>query len=443
MKLKYAFALFVIFFAAFAGPSPDLFSAVTNGEVLSQQIENAKKERESLLAEQKKLQAELEAINLETRNLGSAVKSLDTTRKKLAADIKVTESKLKSTSLNIQTLENTMVDKERDIETHEAAISFALQSLADADTRPLLLDVLAASSLSDIWRDKTQLQGLNERLQQELYNIRETKNILALEKKKKELAKEEILDLQAELSGQKSVVEENQKAKERLLAETKSKEAVYQQMLAENLARQKESEADIFKLESELKIKLDPSLIPSSRPGLLTWPLDTVFITQRFGHTHGSARLYASGTHNGVDFRASQGTPVRAMLSGTVEGTGNTDEMNAQLRRQRKPVCGSYGRWILIRHDNGLSSAYAHLSASIVSPGQIVKTGEIIGYSGGTPGVNGSGYSTGPHLHVGLFASQGVKIGQFTTSNHCKHTVVPLVDVKAYLDPLAYLPALY
>jgi murein DD-endopeptidase MepM/ murein hydrolase activator NlpD len=203
-------------------------------------------------------------------------------------------------------------------------------------------------------------------------------------------------------------------------------------MLNENIARQKQFEADLFRLESELKIALDPSLIPPSRPGILAWPLDNVFITQRFGRTSASGRLYASGTHNGIDFRAAQGTPVKAMLSGIVEGQGNTDEQNG---------CGSYGRWILIKHSNGLSSVYAHLSSSIAKNGQEVKTGDIIGFSGGQPGVFGSGYSTGPHLHVGLFASQGVSIRQFTTSRGCTQMFVPIADVKAYLDPAVYLPA--
>ena len=442
MKSIYVLPIFIIFFVIFAVAGPERFSAATNPEILSQQIERVSKAREVLIEEQRKLQSELEAVNKQTQSLGTAVKSLETTRRKLAADISVTQSKITSTNLNIHSLERTVEDKERQIGMHQEAIGLALQALSQYDSRSLVLDVLSSQKLSDFWQDRGQLAGLNARLVEEVDDLRETKSALSQQKKQKEVDKERILGLQAELSGQKSVVEESKLATEKLLAETKSKEAAYQQMLKDNLLRQEEFEQDLFKLESELQITLDPKLIPQSRPGVLAWPLDKVFITQRFGKTAGSARLYASGTHNGMDFRASQGTPVKTMLAGTVEGTGNTDEMNAQLRRTGQPVCGSYGRWVLIKHGNGLTSVYAHLSATIVQKGQSVKTGEIIGYSGGTPGYNGSGYSTGPHLHVGLFASQGVQIAQFTTSKHCKHTVVPVADPKAYLDPLAYLPSL-
>ena len=127
------------------------------------------------------------------------------------------------------------------------------------------------------------------------------------------------------------------------------------------------------------------------------------------------------------------GTPVKAVLSGIIAGAGNTDEERG---------CYSYGRWILIKHDNGLSSIYGHLSASRVTVGQRVNTGDVIGLSGGAPGMYGSGYSTGQHLHLGLFATQGVQIKQFIQSHGCKQEFLPIADASAYLDPLAYLPAI-
>lgn len=442
MRLYYVFiaSLIVLTFSAFS-IAPER-SAAQNTNGIRQQIEQVQREREALLEEQRRLQAELEAVNREAQTIGNAVKSLDATRRKLAADINVTQSRISSTNLTIQSLEANMTDKERKIEAHKKAIANALAVLSEYDSQPLLLSLLASANISDIWGDRSQLEGLSEKLEGEINELRETRKVLGQEKEEKEKVIEAQTSLQKQLAGQRSVVEENKKAQEKLLAETKSVEAEYQKMLADNLARQKQFEEDLFRLESELRITLDPSLIPSARPGILGWPLDNVYITQRFGRTSASGRLYASGTHNGVDFRAAQGTRVLAMLGGVIEGQGNTDEMNAQLRREGKPICGSYGRWILIKHPNGISSVYAHLSASIVQTGQTVAAGEVIGYSGGMPGVNGSGYSTGPHLHVGLFASQGVEIRQFTTSNNCKHTIVPIADVKAYLDPLAYLPAI-
>jgi murein DD-endopeptidase MepM/ murein hydrolase activator NlpD len=430
--LRKALIFSLIFLISFT-IAPPIGGAATDPQAVSAQIETVRREREVLVAEQQRLQKELEAVNRESQSLGTAVKSLDATRRKLAADIRLTQSKIDSTDLNIKALENTMADKERQIGTHQSAITLALQTLNDHDSRPFLLEVLSSRKLSEVWQDKSELIGLNDKLRDEVNDLRKTRQVLEKEKAQKEQDKRKIASLQAELTGQKTVVEVSKQAQEKLLAETKSKEAAYQQMLALNIARQKQFEADLFRLESGLKVNLDPTLVPAPRAGILSWPLDNVYITQRFGKTAGSARLYASGTHNGVDFRASQGTPVKAMLGGVVEGTGNTDEQKG---------CGSYGRWILIKHGNGLSSVYGHLSASVVQTGQSVSTGEVIGYSGGSPGVFGSGYSTGPHLHVGLFASQGVSIQQFVSSRGCQQVFVPIADVRAYLDPLAYLPSL-
>ncbi|MFZ2484874.1 MAG: peptidoglycan DD-metalloendopeptidase family protein [Minisyncoccia bacterium] len=416
--------------------SPLITLAATPSE-LEQQIDQVRRDREVLLEEQKKLQAELEATNKESQSLGSAVKSLDTTKKKLTKDISITQSRITSTDLTIKSLEGTMSEKEQQIATHRRAIADTLLSLSQYDTRPLMLSLLSSVGLSDLWRDRTQLENLSTRLDEEIDALRETRKILGLEKVEKEKVKVEQTSLKGQLSGQKSAVEENQKAKEKLLAETKNKEAEYQKLLADNLARQKQFEDDLSRLETELRITLDPSLIPSARHSVLSWPLDKIFVTDPFGYLK-------ERYHNGVDFRASVGTPVKAPLSGVVKGAGNTDEMNAQYRKAGKPACVSYGRWILIDHGNGLSSVYAHLSASLVKTGQSVKTGEIIGYSGGAYGANGSGYSFGPHLHMGLLASQGVEVRQLTNSKGgCKEIFMPIaLGTNAYLDPLVYLPTL-
>lgn len=97
-------------------------------------------------------------------------------------------------------------------------------------------------------------------------------------------------------------------------------------------------------------------------------------ITSNYGYRH-------KRMHRGVDLGYPEGTPVAAAWDGIVrisKGTANT---------------GGYGNLVVIRHDNGLETYYAHLSRRLVNPGQMVKAGDIIGLGGNT------GRSYGAHLH--------------------------------------------
>ncbi|WGR96600.1 peptidoglycan DD-metalloendopeptidase family protein [Bradyrhizobium sp. ISRA443] len=82
--------------------------------------------------------------------------------------------------------------------------------------------------------------------------------------------------------------------------------------------------------------------------------------------------------HTGLDFRASQGDPVRVTANGKVVSAG---------------WAGGYGRMVEVDHGNGLSTRYGHLSEIKVKVGEYVKIGQVIGEVGST------GRSTGPHLH--------------------------------------------
>ncbi|MER0423933.1 M23 family metallopeptidase [Streptomyces microflavus] len=91
-----------------------------------------------------------------------------------------------------------------------------------------------------------------------------------------------------------------------------------------------------------------------------------------------SGASWSSGYHTGSDFQAASGTPVLAIGPGTVVSAGNS---------------GSYGNEVVIQHEDGMYSQYAHQASLNVSVGQTVTGGQQIGLSGST------GNSTGPHLH--------------------------------------------
>jgi len=85
---------------------------------------------------------------------------------------------------------------------------------------------------------------------------------------------------------------------------------------------------------------------------------------------------------NAVDLGAARGTPIHAAADGTVIVVRNNGAWN-----------GGYGNYVVITHDNGTQTLYAHMSSAIVSSGESVSAGQVIGYVGMT------GLTTGPHLH--------------------------------------------
>ncbi|MEU0357430.1 transglycosylase family protein [Streptomyces cyaneofuscatus] len=117
------------------------------------------------------------------------------------------------------------------------------------------------------------------------------------------------------------------------------------------------------------------------------------------GTAYRQAGSWSSGYHTGVDFPVPTGTSVKAVAPGRVVSSG---------------WAGAYGYEVVIRHEDGRYSQYAHLSALHVREGQSVSGGQRIARSGST------GNSTGPHLHF------EVRLGPGYGSD---------------IDPLAYLRA--
>lgn len=109
--------------------------------------------------------------------------------------------------------------------------------------------------------------------------------------------------------------------------------------------------------------------------GPIVRPVDHYTLTARFGQC---SSLW-SRCHTGLDFAASNGTPIRAIMGGTVIWT---------------QWGGAYGNLTKIQHPNGVQSWYAHQTSRRVVVGDTVTAGQVIGAIGATGNV------TGPHLHL-------------------------------------------
>lgn len=398
-------------------------SSAQSVDELKQNINDHNSKIKKLEEEIKIYEKEIETVGGKAKTLESAVKVLDINQKKIGTEIKKTETDIQKTNLTITSIGGEIGDIESKIELNSTAIAKALSDMRQRDEESLIENFLTNKSIAEILDEYESISQFQQKVRNQSKQLALYKKDLSDKKTITEREQKKLVNLKTGLNDQNQILAINKKEKSTLLANTKNKEAEYKKILAARKAEKERFEKELFEFESQLKIAINPKSYPSPRKGILSWPLDDIYITQRFGRTVDSVRLYRSGTHNGVDFRASRGTPVKAALNGVVVGVGNTDAQKG---------CYSYGKWILISHPNGLSTLYAHLDLIKVNKDQTVRTGDIIGYSGST------GYATGPHLHVTVYASQGVKIQRYSSSINCKNVSIPISDVKAYLDPLLY-----
>lgn len=424
VSLAGLFVLFSLFsFIFFSSLSLEKSHAQTADEIQNK-INQKSSEIDKLEQEVKEYQIELNNISKQKNSLSSSIKQLDLTKKKLNADISITQNKIDKTTLLIQKLSSDIQTKQGNISENSAVIVNDIAKLDEFERKNIIELLFMGEDLGDIWTDLDNLATVREQIRKAITELKEKKVELEDNRDETITAKNELTKLKLSLADQKKIVEQNVAEKNKLLKQTKNSEANYQKILKANLAKIEIFEKELRDYESQLKFILDPKSLPGAH--VLSWPIENVYVTQLFGKTSASKRLYASGSHSGVDFRASVGTPVLAMADGIVKGVGDTDTSCAGA---------SFGKWIYIEHYNGLGSTYGHLSLIKVSEGQKVSRGDTIAYSGAT------GHVTGPHLHITVYASKAVEIKSLPSKSCPGKTLYqPFAAVNAYLDPMIYLP---
>ena len=402
-------------------------TATTSVTDLQSAIQQKAADIAALTAQTQAIQAQLDQTDAAANTLKNAVSSLNLSSKKTQTDIAITKDQVTATQLTLQQISDQIDQGQQTLQQQESTLAQSMRAISEQEEESFVDIMLTSPSLSAFFNDIYQREQLEAGIKSNIDAIVATKADLQQKQTATEQNKDKLVAYTSDLADKKQAIDAIASTKATLLAQTKNQEAAYQAQLAQKKAQAAQFQQDLYSFETSLKLAVDPNSFPSAQSSVLSWPLTHIYVTQKFGATVDSKRLYVSGTHDGVDFAAAVGTPVMAVLGGVVKGVGNTDTYQK---------CLSYGKWIFIQHPNGLSTIYGHLSVQLVKVGDTVTTGQLIGYSGET------GYVTGPHLHLGLFATDGTKIEQYTSSIGCKGVSIPIATPSAYLDPLAYLPAL-
>ncbi|MEI6810660.1 MAG: peptidoglycan DD-metalloendopeptidase family protein [Candidatus Nomurabacteria bacterium] len=365
----------------------------------------------------------------EAKTLKQALASLELRRTALNKEIDLSKLKIVETQGKISNTQSKIYVTENTLDKNKRALSEALRSLVNNEqSLPPLINALSPGShLSDTLNAAKQGEDVSKAINEKVKTLAETKTTLATQKAVYETSKQKLEDLNSALIDQKQLVEVTSKDKNDLLAKTKNKEIEYQKLLSDKKNKRESLEAEMSDVESKLKVIVDITKLPKYGKGVLKYPLANPVITQYFGNTVFASGKYNGAGHNGIDFGAKIGTPILSADTGIVIGTGNTDTACRGV---------SYGKWILIRHTNGLTTLYGHLSVIQATAGQSVVTGQKIALSGNT------GYATGPHLHFTVYASDTVHVTSPTEykSKVCgTYLIMPISPKDGYLNPLPYL----
>ena len=258
------------------------------------------------------------------------------------------------------------------------SVLFKANSFSDFLDRLSMIEEIAAS-------DQRRIKELNEAAKV----VEEAKAGLESEKTALEASRKEMEAASAEL-------EKSRTEADNLLKQLIATGEEYQKLLDEAERKESQTAGKIDNLESQYDAAKEreyqewlASQPPQQTGGSsntvngITWllPINYTRFSSPFGYRihpiYGDWRM-----HYGVDLSAPQGTPIYATRGGRV--TYATYD-------------SSSGYYVSINHLDGFVSKYLHMTHYIVSPGQYVAAGQIIGYCGST------GASTGPHLHFSLY----------------------------------------
>ncbi len=413
----------LLVFSILAGFVVMMVSGAKKSDELKKEIEELQSQSKELKNERKELEKEIEKTKGQTLTIVEQKAQVD-------QDIELTRREVENVNEQVHAFNLLIAEKQADLDDLKqeqtdllASYRRRMRALQEHGNISFLQVMLQAKSFADMLNCRVMIQEIASADQKMMEDLRDmaaevmvAKDELAAEKAKIELKKAELVESEALLEEKRAesdrLLAELNSDKERLIEECEkyeAEEALLHDEIAKLEAERTEAlrkeweEAERKRREEEEKKKQEAnkqngssgssssnsgssnnsssgSNAPSSSA---TWkiPCKYKYLSSPYGwRTHpvyGDRRF-----HSGVDLAASKGTPIYASRSGTVTAATYNK---------------SSGYYVTINHGDGFSSSYLHMTHYIVSKGQKVSQGDVIGYVGST------GVSTGNHLHFSIY----------------------------------------
>jgi len=400
-----------------ADPQSDSNTAVADSEdigKINEEITQKKSKIEELSKDIEVYKQAIAAKRTETLTLKNHIGILDDDIHAVELEIEKLQQEIDATTLEIENLKLDIRVQEEKISEHKDTLEELLRILYRNDQKSVLDIILENNSFSEYYNYSHSLISLNGELTDTVQQIKDLKTTLEEKKAELEVKIADLGNFQIDFSTKKDTLLAQKNEKNNVLEQTQSDESKFQELVEDvkseqdsvsseiaamseivrkRLEEQKEKEAQNSQ-NSNTSDKDSTDLIAKAGTGVIDWPIESRRVTATFHDPTYVYRRYFE--HPAIDIGTPQGTSLKAADGGVVAIAKKLDWVK---NSSGKIIYPAYN-FVLIVHENGLSTVYGHLSGVNVVEGEIIQKGQTIGRSGGLPGTAGAGrLTTGPHLH--------------------------------------------
>ena len=373
---------------------PAKVSATSSSEI-RKQLNKLKDEKKEITAQIEEVQGLYDANATEIDGLISQKNAID-------QEITLLHQQVDNINQQIATYAVLIADKQDELDDAQERLDYLteknkerVRAMEEEGKLSYWSIVFKANSFSDLLDRMDMMQEINAADHRRLMEMAEAAQLVETTQAELAAQKDELETTRTELHDAELVLEAKREEADGILTELIARGDEFQAKLDESEELQSQLMNEIAQAEKDLKVAEYKEWLATSRPsGTETdpssqtpnssgWikPLRSYTITSSFGNRVHPVLGYTR-FHEGVDMAAYTNTPIYAARGGQVTKAAYQD--------------GGAGYYVNINHGDGFSSIYMHMTRYIVSAGQYVSQGQVIGYVGST------GLSTGPHLHFGI-----------------------------------------
>ena len=407
VSLLAGFLAAIMLLSLIIGLIPGIASATESSDAIREQIDELEKQQEELEKQKKALRAQI-GENLSEMEAIAAEKSV------IDQEIFLINEQILNINSQISAYALLIADKQDELDIAQEKMDELseknkerIRAMEENGELSYWSVLFEANSFSDLLDRLDMIEEIAAADRRRLNEMREAAEKVAKAQEALEEGKAQLEGTKAELNAMQAELEAKRVEADTLLAQLVAKGMEFEDMLDQAEADTEDLLAEIAKKEEEFDEAkhreylewLATSVPPTTKPKPtapkpnkepdksytdgITWymPVNYIRLSSPYGWrihpVYGDRRF-----HSGVDLAANSGTPIYATRGGTVTKASYNN---------------SAGYYVTINHGDGFSSSYLHMTHYIVSEGQKVSAGQVIGYVGST------GTSTGPHLHFTLY----------------------------------------